>query len=108
MKSKNLKMNWCNTCVKLTPHNGLKCLTCVVRKPAIRKPNKGNTKLTAAQVEEIIEKRAAGVPTRELAKCYNVSVQTIQDKLKGTVRISKELVLKWVDERIDLRLKGKK
>jgi ribosome-binding protein aMBF1 (putative translation factor) len=107
----SIQIDWCHTCLKMTPHQRDKkknwiCLKCkpAVEKKAIEKKIRSramfsNTKITADMASAILEKRLAGVSTRDLAKEYNVSVQTIQDHTRSFTA-TKAMVFKWIDERI--------
>jgi transposase len=52
----------------------------------------------------ILEKRLAGVRTEDLAKEYGVSIQTIQDHVRGFTA-TKAMIIKWIDERIQEKMK---
>jgi uncharacterized protein (DUF433 family) len=73
-----------------------KCLKC---KPEIKIKNH-TCKITPQMATEILERKLAGETTRELAKAYNVSVQTIQDHIRGFTA-TKSMITKWIDERIE-------
>lgn len=109
---------WCPKCFKTTEHKwfgGLSfCTACtkpvakVVPKPdPLRRRQYGNIKLSEKQVEEILVKRANGAHAADLAKEYNVTTQTIYDRTRNynMITISKELLMRWIDERVDERLK---
>ena len=118
--------SWCNKCFKTTPHKMIgklsTCMTCVKPKIKIAKPNVSeagqpprprrklysNLKLTEAQVEDILIKRANGVHVDDLAKEYGVSTQTIWDRTRNynLITISKEILMKWIDERVEEKFKN--
>ena len=113
----SIQIDWCHTCLKMTPHQRDKkknwiCLKCKPLAEAKAKEKKTrsrsmfpNTKITADMAADILEQRLAGVSTSDLAKKYNVSVQTIQDHTRGFTA-TKAMVFKWIDERIAFH-KGK-
>ena len=111
MKNNGIKIDWCHTCAKMTPHMMVKkdwtCLKCSPQPLGVPKfpppaPRRGvgNTKITADMAAEILERRLAGETSAELAEAYGVGVQTIQDHVRGFVA-TKAMILKWVDERIE-------
>ena len=110
-----IQVDWCNTCCKMTPHQRDKkhnwiCLKCKpLAEPKVKQTRAramfSNTKITADMAADILEQRLAGVSTSDLAKKYNVSVQTIQDHTRGFTA-TKAMVFKWIDERIAFH-KGK-
>ena len=112
---------WCGKCLKTTKHKWAGklsvCTECVkpvikiAQKPdPLRRRQYGNVKLTEAQVEEILIKRANGAHAADLAKEYNVTTQTIYDRTRNynMITISKELLMRWIDEKVDEKLKNLK
>lgn len=111
-----MKIGWCDTCLKLTTHSEKpwKCLKCspkaIKKARAVAATNRGTNprarKITADQAAEMLERKLAGESTASLAVAYGVSIQTAQDYIKGFTA-TKAMIVKWVDQRIDQRLKGK-
>ena len=111
----NVKIDWCHVCAKMTPHKTIKrswvCLKCtpptgLALQAAAPKKKTKNTKITADMAAEILERRLAGETSAELAVVYGVSVQTIQDHVRG-FSATKAMVIKWIDERIAFHKTGK-
>jgi len=94
-----MRIGWCDKCLQMTNHsvNPWACLKC---KPTKNRPKRiYQCKITPEMATVILERRLAGETTRELAKAYNVSIETIQDHIRGFTA-TKAMIIGWIDERI--------
>lgn len=102
-----IQIDWCHNCRKMTKHQFVKknwtCLECLP--VSSKKINNSfvrvrkNSKITPENMALLLERRLSGEKSKDLAKEFGCSVQTIQDHVRGFVA-TRALINKWIDERI--------